>query len=311
MGNVETKIPSFLSERTGSDVVVSGAGRVRSSVVGKGAEHAAAVLRAGFLQWETASSRGFLQAIDSRVKVLFLILFVVIVSIKNAILPEAVIAVFLVGLAVASRLKIAGHYRKIFALTFIFGFLLALPSACNIVTPGELVLPVWHFDKSHTIGPFIVPAAIGITAEGLQRVVIFSLRVMNSLSITLLILATTPFMEFIRALKVLRVPDIFLLTVTLTYKYILVFTTTVYDLHLAKMSRLTGVERDSDARRWVAGRMAFIYRKSQQRCEEVFRAMVARGMSGSVKLRPMPPLTRRDWLAAAGTIISAILILWV
>jgi energy-coupling factor transporter transmembrane protein EcfT len=308
---VETKIPSFLSERTGSAVVVSGAGRVRSSVIAKGAEHAASVLRAGFIQWETSSGSGFLQIIDARVKVLFLLLFVVIVSIKNAILPEGVIAVFLLGLAAVSRLNIANHYRKIFLLTFIFGILLALPSACNIVTPGELVLPVWHFDKSHTIGPFIVPATIGITAEGLRRIVIFSLRVMNSLSITLLILATTPFMEFIRALKVLRVPDIFLLTVTLTYKYILVFTTTVYDLHLAKMSRLTDVERDSDARMWVAGRMAFIYRKSQQRCEEVFRAMVARGMSGSVKLRLMPPLTRRDWLAAAGTIISAILILWV
>jgi energy-coupling factor transporter transmembrane protein EcfT len=286
---MKIQVPSFLTENTGPALEKIRTGRVRSSVVGKGAEHAAAVLRAGFLQWETASSSGFLQTIDARVKVLFLILFVLIVSIKNAILAEGGIAVFLLGLAMASRLNIAGHYRKIFILTFIFGFLLALPSACNIVTPGELVLPVWHFDKSRTIGPFIVPATIGITADGLRRVVMLSLRVMNSLSITLLILATTPFMEFIRALKVLRVPDIFLLTVTLTYKYILVFTTTVYDLHLAKMSRLTGVERD----------------------EEVFRAMVARGMSGTVKLRSMPALTRRDWLAAAGTILAAILFLWV
>ncbi len=310
MDNMETRIPSFLSERTGLTVAVSGAGRVRTSVIAKGAEHAASVLRAGFIQGETSSRGGFIQIIDARVKVLFLLLFVVVVSLKQTILPEAALAVFLLVLATVSRISITGHYRKVLILTFIFGFLLALPSAFNIVTPGEIVLPVWHFDKSYPVGHFIVPDAIGITFEGLQRVAMLSLRVMNSLSVTLLVFATTPFMEFIRALKVLRVPDVFLLTVTLTYKYIVIFTTTVHDMHLAKMSRFLGVERDSEARMWVAGRIAFLFRKSQQRCDEVFRAMVARGMSGSMKLHRLPPLSGSDGLAVVVILVSAAFFLY-
>jgi energy-coupling factor transporter transmembrane protein EcfT len=137
-----------------------------------------------------------------------------------------------------------------------------------------------------------------------------SLRVMNSLSITFLVFATTPFMEIIKALKVFRVPDIFLLTITLAYKYIFLFTATVHDMHLAKMSRLAGPERDAVTRSWVAGRIAFLFHKSQQRCEEVSRAMMARGMSGDMKLRHMPPWKRRDRLAAAGMTLSAALFLW-
>jgi cobalt ECF transporter T component CbiQ len=251
-----------------------------------------------------------LQAIDARVKVLFLLLFVVVVSIRQSILPEAVIVIFLFCLAIASHLPLLNHYRRIVVLTFVFGFLLGLPSAFNVMTPGEVVLAIWSFDTAHTVGPWAVPTTIGLTDEGLRRVTMLSLRVMNSLSVTLLVFATTPFMEIIRALKILRVPDVFLLTITLAYKYIFLFTATVHDMHIAKMSRLTGPERDAVTRSWVAGRMAFLFRKSQRRCDEVFRAMVARGMTGAIQLHPMPTLKRTDRLAAAGMMLFAALFLW-
>lgn len=198
-------------------------------------EHAASVLRTGFIQWETASRKGLLQGIDARIKVLFLILFIVLVSLKKTILSEGAIGLFLFGLAM------------------------------------------------------------------------LSLRVMNSLSVSLLVFATTSFMEFMKALKILRVPDVFLMTITLSYKYIFIFASTVYDMHLAKKSRLVGAEKDREARRWIAGRIAFMYHKSRQRCEEVFKAMVSRGLSDSVKLQRMQPLSIRDWFATAGLLIAVIL----
>jgi energy-coupling factor transporter transmembrane protein EcfT len=271
-------------------------------------EHVASVLRTGFIQWETASRRGFLQGIDARVKALFLIFFIVLVSLKKTILSEGAIGLFLFGLAIASRVNLVGHYRKIILLTFVFGLLLALPSACNIITPGEIMLPVVHLEKSRTFGVFTVPQEVGVTDEGLRRVAMLSLRVMNSLSISLLVFATTPFVEFIKALKILRVPDVFLMTITLSYKYIFIFVTTVYEMHMAKKSRLAGPERDREARRWIAGRIAFMYHKGQQRCEEVFRAMTARGLSDSIKFHHMPPLTRKDWLTGAGLFLSLLLL---
>ena len=286
-------------------------GRIGTSFVTKGMETISDLLRTGFIQWETASKRGFFQGLDARVKVLFLIAFIIIVSLKKTILSETAIALFLLGLAMASRLDLMKHYRKILLLTFVFGFLLAWPSAFNVFTPGELILPLFHFEKGYTWGPLAIPREIGITDDGLRRVVMLSLRVLNSLSISLLVLATTPFMEFIRALKVFRVPDVFLMTITLSYKYIFIFAQTVYDLHLAKKSRMTGVESDRAARQWVSGRMAFLFRKSQQQCEEVFKAMTARGLSDTVKLRRLPPPTAKDWGAGLGMILSAILFLMI
>lgn len=282
-------------------------GRIRTSFVDKGMETISSVLRTGFIQWETASKRGFFQSLDARVKVLFLIVFIIIVSLKKTILSEAAIALFLLGLAMASRLDLIKHYGKILVLTFVFGFLLAWPSAFNIFTPGELIFTLFHFEKGYTLGPLAIPREIGITDEGLRRVTMLSLRVMNSLSISLLVFASTPFMEFIRALKMFRVPDVFLMTITLSYKYIFIFAQTVYDMHLAKKSRMTGVESDREARQWVSGRMAFMFRKSQQQCEEVFRAMTARGLSDTVKLRRLPPPVAKDWMAGLGLFLSGIL----
>jgi cobalt/nickel transport system permease protein len=306
---MKERIPSFLTQKPNPMPRERASGRIGTSFVSKGLEILSSVLRTGFIQWETASKRGFFQGLDARVKVLFLIFFVIIVSLKKTFLSEAAIALFLLGLALASRLDLLKHYGKILLLTFVFGFLLAWPSALNIFTPGELILTLFHFEKGYTLGPLAIPREIGLTTEGLRRVILLSFRVMNSLSISLLVFASTPFMEFIKALKVFRVPDVFLMTITLSYKYIFIFAQTVYDLHLAKKSRMTGVESGREARQWVSGRMAFMFRKSQQQCEEVFRAMTARGLSDTVKLRRLPPPAAKDWGTGLGMILSAVLFL--
>ncbi|NTW57665.1 MAG: hypothetical protein HGA43_00645 [Nitrospirae bacterium] len=303
-------IPSFLTEQPEPRAYQAAAGSLKTAVIEKSAVHAASVLRTAFLQAQISSSAGLLQSVDARVKVLLLIVVVIVVSVKRALLPEAMIAVFLLGLAALSRIPLISHYGRILLLTFLFGFLLALPAACNIVTPGEIILPLWRIGENVTIGPVAVPAVIGVTAEGLRRIAMLSMRVLNSLSVTLLVLATTPFMEFIRALRFLRVPDVFLLTITLAFKYLLIFTTTVFDMHLAKLSRMIRPERPADSRAWTSGRIAFLFRKSQLRCDDIVRAMRARGMTSAMKLRPLPPLAGRDAAAAAGIAAASLLFLW-
>jgi cobalt/nickel transport system permease protein len=83
----------------------------------------------------------------------------------------------------------------------------------------------------------------------------------------------------------------------------------VYDLHLAKKSRLTGGESHREARKWVSGRLAFLFRKSQQQCEEVFKAMTVRGLTTTVKLRRLPPPAVKDGVAGAALLLIGFL-LW-
>ena len=131
------------------------------------------------------------------------------------------------------------------------------------------------------------------------QVAVLTLRVFNSVTLSLLVLYTTPFTEIIRALKMFRAPDAFLVIINMTYKYIFIFAKTVEDMHLAKKSRALGEVSGGEARRWIAGRIALIFRKTQTRCEEIYKAMISRGFSGEVVLRGFGKAGARDYAAAA------------
>ena len=257
------------------------------------------MINAGYVQWETAARKGLLQGIDARVKVVFLIVFVIIVSLKRGIFAEAAIGAFVFLLAAASRISLAAFYRRVFFFGFVFGFAAALPSALSSITEGEIVLPLMTFSKSHDFWIYHIPRQIGITREGLHGVALLTLRIVNSISLSFLVLHTTPFPEIVRAFKVFKVPDAVLLMLTLSYKYIFIFTRTVEEMHLAGRSRLAGGAGDREGRKWITGRVAFIFRRTRLRCEEVFKAMEGRGLSDSVRLFGFGRLNARDRLWAA------------
>ena len=265
------------------------------SFIDRGISHLGRVIKSGYIQLEFASKDGFFQRLDARIKVLFLLSFIVIVSLKKEILPEIIIALFVFGLAAVSRLNLFDFYKKVIPLGFIFGFLIALPSAFNVITKGEVILPVVHLSRSNDFWIYHVPETVGITREGISGVAMLTLRVLNSIALSFLILYTTPLSEIIRALKVFRVPDAILIIITLTYKYIFIFAKTVQDMHLAKKSRMSGEVTNTEARKWVAGRLAFMFKKTNQRCEDVFKAMLGRGFSNTVRLYGFRKMSSMDW----------------
>ena len=306
---MENKIPSFLLTRSTAGSFKPGTGKIKVLFLERGIEHLAGMIRNGYAQWKFPSQNGFFQRIDARVKVLFLLFFILIVSLKRDILPEACIWIFVFVLTLFSRLSILKVYKRVLLLGFVFGFLVALPSAFNVITKGEILLPIVRFPRSYDFLIYHIPADIGLTREGMDGVAMLTLRVINSLSLSFLVLYTTPFHDVIRALKVLKVPDSFLMIITLCYKYIFIFSKTVEEMHLAKKSRIVRELKQGEAREWIAGRMAFIFKKTRQRCEEVFKAMIARGFSDSVKFYGFGKMRMTDWFAAIFFFFAAILFL--
>ena len=279
------------------------------SFIDNGISHLGKVIRTGYIQWELASKDGFFQRLDARIKVLFLVFFIIIVSLKREIVPEIGIAFFIFVLAVLSRLNLFSFYKKVLSLGFIFGFLIALPAAFNVITKGEIILPLLHLSKSYDFWIYHVPQTIGITREGISGVIMLTLRVVNSISLSFLILYTTSFSDIIRAFRILKVPDAVLMIITLTYKYIFIFAKTVEDMHLAKKSRMTGGITTTEARKWIAGRIAFIFRKTQQRCEEVFKAMLGRGFSDTIKIYGFRKMNNLDLASGLFLFFAGVLFL--
>jgi cobalt/nickel transport system permease protein len=251
------------------------------------------------MHWELLSQNGFFQKIDPRIKIFFLMFFIVIVSLKRDLLSELYVWIFVLVLALLSRLNILIFYRRVLFFGFIFGFLIALPSAFNLITKGEIILPIAKLSRPYDFWIYHVPATIGITRQGMLGVAMLTMRVINSLSLSFLVLYTTPFPEMVRALKVLKVPDTFLIIISLCYKYIFLFSKTVEDMYLAKKGRMIREDSNKKAREWIAGRLAFIFRKTQIRCEEVFRAMVGRGFSDTIKLYGFRKMRATDWASGA------------
>lgn len=281
------------------------------SFIDSGISHLGRVIKTGYIQLEFASKDGFFQRLDARIKVLFLIFFIVIVSLKRALLPEIAIAFFVFGLVSASRLNVLHFYSRVLFFGFIFGFLIAVPSAFNVITKGEVILPVIHLSRSYDFWIYHVPETIGITREGISGVAMLTLRVLNSIALSFLIFYTTPFSEIIRALKVFKVPDTILMIINLTYKYIFIFAKTLEDMHLAKKSRMYGVISNTEARRWIAGRIAFMFKKTQQRCEDVFKAMLGRGFSDTIKLYGFRKMDSMDWIAGFFLFFVGVIFLWI
>jgi cobalt/nickel transport system permease protein len=307
---MKSKIPSFLLEQPSSAPFVQGKGKMKMSFIEKGIHHLADVIKSGYIQWDSASMDGFFQKIDSRIKVLFLLLYVIIISLKKEIMPEILLGGFVFILALISRINIFSFYKRVLFLAFFFGFLIALPSAFNVITKGEIVFPVIQFSKGYHFWIYKIPQDIGITREGINVVAMLTMRVLNSLSLAFLVLYTTPFPDIIKALKVMKIPDTFLMVITLSYKYIFIFAKTVEDMHLAKKGRLATQVSGADARNWAAGRIGFVFKKTRLRCEEIFKAMLSKGFSEDIKFYASGRLRAHDIIAGCILLLIGGFFIW-
>jgi cobalt/nickel transport system permease protein len=308
---MKNDIPPFLLNTPSSSPLKKGGGKINLSYIDRGIEGFADVLKEGYMQWELSSKESFLHELDTRIKVVFWLFFIVIISLKKELLPEFCMFITVFTLVVLSRINLIKFYKKIFFLGFIFGFLIALPSALNVITQGKVLFPIITLSKPYDFWGYHIPKVIGFTEEGFSVVAMLTLRVLNSLSISFLVLYTTPFPEIIKALKVLKIPDTFLIIISLAYKYIFIFARIAADMHLAKKSRLVSAGKSAEARNWIAGRIAFIFRKTQLKCDDVFKAMVGKGFAGEIKLYQYQKIMGRDWIVGFFLFSLGLIFLWV
>ncbi len=254
----------------------------------------AGFIKTGYLQGETASGKGLLQRIDARVKILFLLCFIIQVNTVHQIPTQLYISAFLLVLYLLSHLNVIDIYKKILLFSFFFGFLVIAPAALNVVTDGKIILNLYHFQEAKQFWIYHIPAEIGLTKEGILVVAKLYLKVINSLTITFLVFYTTPFIEIIKSLKVFKVPDMFLLIITMTYKFIFILAHTVQETYFALKLRWWKKVRNSEADSIIAGRIVYIFHKSWRRYEEVFSAMIARGFTGRVDFCYLRKITKGD-----------------
>lgn len=258
-----------------------------------------------------AQKPGLLQKLDPRVKLFTLLLCVVAVSLLHS--PPWILAFYGVSLGIAffSRIPLWFFLRRVWLVFPLFAGIIALPATLNLFTPGDPAVLLFSLHREYQWGPYRIPAEITLTKQGIQAALLLVSRVGASLSFILLLTLTTPWADLFKAFRSLRVPAIYVQTLGMTLRYLMLLAQIVRDMHMAKKSRTLRPLETRVERSWIAGQMATLFKRSLHLSGEVHRAMVARGYQGEVRILSVFHLRPADGLWAAVCAGLMTFFLWV
>ncbi len=253
------------------------------------------VLERSLFAEELSRRTGLFQALDARVKIVAVLGLLISVSLSRSLAVIASIYALVLLLGVVSAIPAAVLIRRVW---------LALP-----FFTGVIVLPALFL----TPGPALVGLPFGmiVTQTGATTALFLLLRVSTSVSLTLLLVLTTPWNTVLRALSVLRLPDVFVLILGMTYRYVYLLLRLANDMFLSRKSRVVGRMSTAENRRILAAIGGTLLTKSLDLSGEVYLAMQSRGFRGSiVTLKPFK-MQGRDWawLTALIVIVGASILL--
>jgi cobalt/nickel transport system permease protein len=211
-----------------------------------------------------------------------------------------------------ARLKLPVTVAYVFGVTLTpvghwlaFG-LLAVPLAAAVAASRLSALLVLR--RSTLALPFIVVAVpllftkdgdalftlplVGWTAseQGLEAVLTIFVKSWLSVAAAIVLTATTPATELLRAMRALAVPRILVATVSFMYRYLFVIAEEAQRLLRARDARSAKLEgyKCGGGISWRAGVLGHmagsLFLRSYERSERVYAAMQARGYDGELRL---------------------------
>ena len=273
--------------------------RRKGSFVEKTLTGGAALLRQVMFSEDTAARRGALQRLDPRVKAVALLVLLVAVGLVHHIGVLIGAYALTLALAVASGLPLGFFIKRVWLFVPIFTGIVVLPATLSIVTPGDLVLTLWHWRGTPQ----------GFTAQGLTSAALITTRVATSVSLVVLLTLTTPWTRLLAGLRALGVPRIFILIIGMAYRYIFLLLATLTEMYEARKARTLAASRhDRSARRFLAASAGALLGKAQHLSEEVHLAMVSRGYRGNARTLQAFQLRAVDGLAAIVVLVAAVAI---
>lgn len=229
---------------------------------------------------EISTRKGLFQSLDARVKVLSVLALLISVSLSHSLLVIGSIYLLVFTIGWASAIPAGILIKRVWLALPFFTGLIILPAL--FITPGPALVDL--------------PLGLHITQTGLNTVLFLLLRVSTSVSLTLLLILTTPWNTVLSALGVLHVPDVFILILGMTYRYIYLLLHLANDMFLSRKSRAVGRLSTAENQRMLAAVSATLLNKSLNMSSEVYLAMQSRGFRGTVvTLKPFQ-MHSKDWI---------------
>jgi cobalt/nickel transport system permease protein len=243
---------------------------------------------------EITRRRGLLQSLDPRIKVVSILLMLIAVSLSRSL--AVIVGLYMVTLALAwfSSVPMGFFVKRVWLFMPFFTGIIAIPAF--FITPGP---PLAH-----------LPLGLVITRTGAMTALFLLLRVSTSVSLAVLLVLTTPWNSVLKALGVLRVPDVFVVILGMTYRYIYLLLHTVNDMFLSRKSRVVGRMSTADERRLLAASAGMLLTHSLDLSGEVYLAMQSRGLRGFPRTMDTWKMRALDWAWGAAMLAVAVIAIW-
>lgn len=231
---------------------------------------------------QVAASPGILQRIDPRVKVAGLLSLVVATVLARNALTIALVLGLAVLAALLSRVRLKVLVTGVWLEALFFTGAIAVPSL--VLTPGRaaFTLP-------------LVPWPV--TFQGLTTAGYLLLRVETAATLACLLVFTTRWTHVLKALRVFRVPVVFVVVLGMTYRYILLLLETARDMFDAHRARAVSPRRGTPGARQALASAGVLLSKTMALSGEVYLAMQARGFRGEVHVLDDFDMKALDWVA--------------
>jgi cobalt/nickel transport system permease protein len=238
-----------------------------------------------------ASRAGVLQRLDPRVKVAGFFAMVVSVALVTKLWLIAAVLVLAVALAVVSAIPIGVLATRTWLGAFFFSGAIALPAL--FLTPGT---PLYR---------------LPITVQGVRTASFLVMRAETAATLMLVLAYTTPWTHILKALRVFRVPVVFVVILGMTCRYIMLMLETAHEMFESRKSRTVNRMSPAENRRLAIASAGVLLHKTLHLSNEVYLAMQARGFRGEVYILDDFVMQTWDWLALAAfaTVAAASILL--
>ena len=229
-----------------------------------------------------SEQRGVLQLLDPRVKFIGMLGLIITAAAAQHVWVIGMVAVFALILALISRIPIIKSFGPIWIGMFVFSGLIGFPAI--FITPGPTLATIPWLNWS-------------ISDYGLLSAVRLLLRSEVSITLSFLLVMTTPWMHVLKSMRVIGIPTLVVVILGMTYRYIFLMLQSASDMFEARQSRMIGKLPDKEARRLAAATVGVLLSKSFQLGNDVFLAMQSRGYRGEVYTLDEFKLTWTDYIA--------------
>jgi cobalt/nickel transport system permease protein len=253
------------------------------------------LLKETIINEKIASKNGFLQRCDPRFKCLNASILLVSIQLTKSVILLCILYLVCLSLAFASAINLGFYLKRTLLFIPLFSLFIAVPALFNAVTPGK-----------HVFSLKILTYDLSITKQGIDSALIFFMRVLSSVSFSILLVLTTRHNVLLKVFRIFKVPLLFVATINMSYRYIYLLLDIVANTFIAIKSRVGYISSTKTGRRVVGANIAGLWMKSYRLQTQIYDAMLSRGYTGEPKILDESHSSQIDYVALIITILILI-----